>query len=104
MSEFKNIIISIIIFIIWSFGMFGFGYLLSNSRATEQLNKANRELAEQQQRYDNLIRETEERIRVADERIRNIREELSGKVVDNGQTITELSNIIEQIKRQRIDI
>lgn len=104
MSEFKNIIISIIIFILWSFGMFGFGYLLSNKRATEQLNQANRELAEQQQRYDNLIRETEERIKLTDERIRNIREELSGKVVDNGQTITELSNIIEQIKRQRIDI
>lgn len=104
MSEFKNIIISIIIFILWSFGMFGFGYLLSNSRAIKRINDTNTELAEQQQRYDNLIRETEERIKLADERIRNIREELSGKVVDNGQTITELSNIIEQIKRQRIDI
>ena len=104
MSEFQKVIISFILLILWSIGCFVSGYLLSNSRATEQLNRANRELAEQQQRYDNLIRETEERIKLADERIRNIREELSGKVVDNGQTITELSNIIEQIKRQRIDI
>ena len=84
--------------------MFGFGYLLSNSRATERIEQANQQLAEEQQRYDNLIAETEERIRVADETIRNIREELSGKVADNGQTITELSGIIEQIKRQRIDL
>lgn len=100
----KGLFMCFIVFIIWSFGMFGFGYLLSNSRATEQLNQANRELTEQQQKYDNLIRETEERIKLADERIQNIREELSGKVIDNGQAITELSNIIEQIKKQRIDL
>ncbi len=84
-------------FILWSFGMFGFGYLLSNTRATEQLNKANRELREQQQKYDELIAET-------DERIRDIREQLSAKVLDNGKATTELRAIIEQIKRQRIDL
>ena len=104
MSEIQKVIISFGLLILLCVGCFFGGYLLSNTRATEQLNKANRELAEQQQRYDNLIAETEERIRLADERIRNIREELSGKVFDNGQTITELSNIIEQIKRQRINI
>lgn len=104
MSEVKNFLIIIIIFVLCNFGCFCWGYILSNRRAIEQLDKANQQLAEEQQRYDNLIRETEERIKLADERIRNIREELSGKVVDNGQTITELSNIIEQIKRQRIDI
>ena len=100
----KGILICFVIFLLWSFGCFGFGYLLSNSRATEQLNNANRQLEEQQQKYDNLIRETEERIRETEQRISSIREELSGKVADNGQTITELSNLIEQIKRQRIDI
>ena len=104
MSEIQKVIICFGFLILLCVGCFFGGYLLSNQRATEQLNKANRQLAEQQQRYDNLIAETEERIRLADERIRNIREELSGKVVDNGQTITELSNIIEQIKRQRINI
>lgn len=97
MSEFKNLIISIIIFILWSFGCFGTGYLLSNKRATERINNANRELAEQQLKYDELIR-------VTDDRIRAIKDELRGKVKDNGQTITELSKLIEQIKRQRIDI
>ena len=96
-NDVKNIFIIIIIFIVWSFGMFGFGYLLSNRRATEQLNEANKQLEAEQQRYDNLIRET-------DERIRNIRTELLGKVSNNGETAKELTSIIEQIKRQRIDI
>lgn len=97
MSEIYKIIISFIVFILWSFGMFGFGYLLSNQRATEQLNKANRQLADEQQKYDTLVRETEERIS-------NIREELRAKLSNNDKATTELRAIIEQIKRQRIDI
>lgn len=97
MSEIYKIIISFIVFILWSFGMFGFGYLLSNQRATEQLNKANRQLADEQQKYDTLIRETEERIA-------NIREELRAKLSNNDKATTELRAIIEQIKRQRIDL
>lgn len=97
MSEIYKIIISFIVFILWSFGMFGFGYLLSNQRATEQLNKANRQLADEQQKYDTLVRETEERIS-------NIREELRAKLSNNDKATTELRAIIEQIKRQRIDL
>ena len=97
MSEIYKIIISFIVFILWSFGMFGFGYLLSNQRATEQLNNANQQLREQQQKYDTLVRETEERIA-------NIREELRAKLSNNDKATTELRAIIEQIKRQRIDI
>lgn len=100
----KAFIISFIVFFLWSFGCFFGGYLLSNSRATKRINEANQQLAEQQRKYDTLIAETEERIRLADERIQDIREQLSGKVQDNGQAITELSGIIEQIKRQRIDL
>ena len=97
MSEIYKIIISFIVFILWSFGMFGFGYLLSNQRATEQLNQANRQLADEQQKYDTLVRETEERIS-------NIREELRAKLSNNDKATTELRAIIEQIKRQRIDL
>ena len=97
MSEVKNIIISIIIFLLWSAGMFGFGYLLSNSRATERINRANQQLAEQQQRYEVLIRESEERIS-------NIRKELFGTISNNEKATTELKGIIEQIRKQRINI
>lgn len=104
MSEFQKVIISFVLLILLCIGCFFGGYLLSNSRATERIDNANRELAEQQQRYDDLIRETEERIKLADERIRNIRTELSGKILDNGEAAKELSGIIEQIRKQKLDI
>lgn len=97
MSEVKNFLIIIIIFVLCNFGCFCWGYILSNRKAIEQLDKANQQLAAEQRRYDELIR-------VTDDRIRAIKDELRGKVKDNGQTITELSKLIEQIKRQRIDI
>lgn len=97
MSEIKNIIISIIIFLLWSAGMFGFGYLLSNSRATERINRANQQLAKQQQRYETLIRESEQRIS-------DIRKKLYGTISNNEKATTELKGIIEQIRKQRINI
>ena len=97
MSEFQKVIISFVLLILLCVGCFFAGYILSNRRATEQLNEANKQLEAEQQRYDNLIRETEDRIR-------NIRTELLGKVSNNGKTAKELSGIIEQIKRQRIDL
>lgn len=97
MSEFQKVVISFVLLIVLCVGCFFAGYILSNRRATEQLNEANKQLEAEQQRYDNLIRETEDRIR-------NIRTELLGKVSNNGETAKELTSIIEQIKRQRIDI
>lgn len=98
MSEaIKGAIIGVIILFVWSFGCFGAGYLLCNRTATKQLERVNNELAEQQQRYEELIR-------LADERLQRVKEELYRKVSDNGQTITELSAIIEQIGKQRIDL
>ena len=97
MSEVYKSIISFILLVVLCGSFFLWGYLLSNSRATKRINEANNELAEQQRKYDELIKET-------DERIRDIREQLLGKVLDNGKTAKELSGIIEQIKRQRIDL
>lgn len=104
MSEVKNLLIIIIIFVLCNIGCFCWGYLLSNRRAIEQLNEANKQLEAEQQRYDNLIRETKERIREAEQRVSDIRTELLGKVSDNGETTKELSTIIEEIRKQRIDI
>lgn len=97
MSEFQKVIISFGVLILLCVGCFFAGYILSNKRATEQLNKANRQLADEQQKYASLVRETEERIS-------NIREELRAKLSNNDKATTELRAIIEQIKRQRIDI
>ena len=96
-ETFKGIIIALFVSLLWSGLCFGSGYLLCNRTATKQLERANNELTEQQQRYEELIR-------LADERLQRVKEELYGKVSDNGQTITELSAIIEQIGKQRIDL
>lgn len=104
MSEVKNFFIIFIIFFLCNTVCFFAGYLLSDRIATKRINEANQQLTEQQQKYDNLIRETEERIKLADERIQNIREELSGKVIDNGQAVAELSKLIEQIRKQKLNL
>lgn len=105
MSEiYKGVIISFCVFLLWSAGCFFAGYLLSNKRATDRINEANQQLAEQQQRYDIAIREAEERLQQTNDRLRDIREQLSAKVSDNGKATEELSGIIEQIRKQKLNI
>lgn len=96
-ETFKGFIIAFVVFMLWSFGCFCCGYLLSDRRAAERIKQTNIELAEQQQKYDDLIRKSEERIS-------NIREQLLREVSDNGKTATELSKLVEQIRKQKLDI
>ena len=98
MSEvLKGTIIAFVVFLLWSFGCFFGGYLLSNSRATKRINDTNTELAEQQRKYDELIKST-------NERIRNIRAELSQQISNNGKATEELSKLIEVIRKQKLDL
>ena len=98
MSEtIKGFIIAFVVFIVWSAGCFMSGYLLSNSRATKRINDTNTELAEQQRKYDELIKST-------NERIRNIRAELSQQISNNGKATEELSKLIEVIRKQKLDL
>lgn len=97
MNEIKNMFVIIIIFLLCNTICFFAGYLLSDRIATKRINEANQQLAEQQQKYDKLIGESEQRIS-------DIREQLLGKISDNGKTATELSRIIEQIRKQKLDV
>ena len=97
MSEIKNIIISIIIFILWSAGCFVSGYILSNRQAVKRIEQSNNELAEKQRELDELIKST-------DDRIRNIREQLLAEISNNGATTKELSKLVEQIRKQKLNI
>ena len=94
---FKSFVVTIIVIICWSLLCFGGGYLLCDRQATKRINEVNQQLAEQQQRYEELIRTSEQRIR-------NIKEELFGKISDNGTTVNELSKLIEQIRKQKLPI
>ena len=105
MSEiYKGVIISFVVFLLWSFGCFFAGYLLSNSRAVERINDTNSKLEEQQRKYDELIRTSEERIRETEQRVSDIREQLSAKISDNGKATEELSKLIEVIRKQKLDL
>lgn len=104
MNAIKGIMLACIVSLLWSGSCFFAGWLFCNRRTAEQLDRANQQITEQQRKYDEFIRDTEERIRLANERLSSIREELSGKVADNGKTSEELSKLIEQIKGQRIDL
>lgn len=111
MSEFKNFIISIVLFGAVCTGCFFGGYIFCDRNAAKRIEDTNQQLAEQQRKYDELIRKTEERIKQSEDRVReankrisDIRAELLGKVSDNGETTKELSRIIEQIEKQRITI
>ena len=97
MEAFKGIIIALFVSFLWSGLCFGAGYLLCNRTATKQLERANQQITEQQRKYDELIKST-------DERIREFTENLRGKISDDRQTITELSELVEQIGKQRIDL
>ena len=94
---FKGFVISFIFCLLWSAGCFWLGYILCDRQATKRINNINQQLAEQQQRYEELIR-------TSDERIRNLKEELFGKISDNGATVNELSKLIEQIRKQKLPI
>ena len=97
MNELQKTIISFILFILWSVGCFVSGYLLCNRSAIKRIDEANRELAEQQRKYENLIRESEQRIS-------DIREQLYGTISNNEQATEELSGLVEQIRKQKLNI
>lgn len=112
MNEFYKGIVGIIgFFIIYAAVWFFGGYFLCDRIATRKLENANQQLEAQQRKYDELIRaseerirETEARLRESNERISNIRNELLGQVSNNGEAVTELTTIIKQIEKQRINL
>lgn len=104
MSEFSKVIIGFVLLIVLCVGCFCGGYLLSNSRAAERIEQSNNELAAQQQKYDTAIRAAEERIRETEQRISDIREQLSKQVFDNGKATEELSELVETIRKQKLNV
>ncbi len=97
MSEIQRVIISFVFLALLCVGCFFGGYILSNRRAVEQLNNANQQIREQQQRYDELVKATDQRIRAA-------KEDILGKIKNNGAATAELRTIVEQIRKQKLNI
>ena len=97
MSELQKTIISFILFILWSVGCFLGGYLFCNRQAIKRINESNQQLEEKQREYDRIIAETRDRLS-------QYREQLHQQVSNNGATTTELSKLVEQIRKQKLNI
>lgn len=97
MNEIQKIISSFILLVALCTGFFFAGYLFHNKRTIEQLNRANQQLEEQQRKYEELIRTT-------DERIRNLRAAISGQVSSNQEATNELSKLIGAIQKQKLNL
>lgn len=104
MNEIKGYFTAIFIIIFWS-AICGFGgYILSNSRAIEQLEQANKQLAEQQQKNDDLIKRAREQADFANQQLRTIGDQLSQQVQSSGRATEELSELVKQIQKQKLSI
>ena len=104
MNEFKNICVDFVLLIVLCSGSFGGGYILSNSRAIRQLEQANQQLAELKQEYDRAIATAKQQTELANQQLRSIGDQLSQQVLDTGRATKELSAIIEQIRKQKLNI
>lgn len=80
------------------------GYLFSNTRAIEQLEQAHQQLAELKQEYDTAIATAREQTELANQQLRDITNKLSQQVQNDGRTTKELSKLIEQIQKQKLNI
>ena len=104
MNEIKGYFTAIFIIIFWS-AMCGFGgYILSNSRAIGHLNEANQQLAELQQEYDRVIATAREQAELANKQLRTIGDQLSQQVQSSGRATQELSELVKQIQKQKLNI
>ena len=104
MNEIKGYFTAIFIIIFWS-AICGFGgYILSNSRAIEQLEQANKQLAEKKKKNDDLIKRAREQADFANQQLRTIGDQLSQQVQSSGRATEELSELVKQIQKQKLSI
>lgn len=80
------------------------GYLFSNTRAIERIETTNQQLAELKQEYDTAITTAREQTELANQQLRDITDKLSQQVQNDGRTAKELSELIEQIQKQKLNI
>ena len=96
MSEIKNIIIIIMLFILWSIGCF-VGGILYNSRTDGKIDGRDREYTEQQQQLD-------EQIATSTTTISGITEDIQREIYISTRAVRNLQDLLEEIRKQRIDI
>ena len=96
MSEFKNVVISIIVFILWSFGCF-FAGILYNTRTNGNIDNGDTEYQREQQELD-------EQIATSTTTISNLTDDIRQEIYISTRAVGNLQELLEEIRKQRIDI
>ena len=96
MSEIKNIIIIIVLFIIWSVGCF-FGGILYNSRADGKIDDRDTEYQREQQQLN-------EQIATSTTTISGITNDIRQEIYISTRSVGNIQELLQEIRKQRIDI
>ena len=96
MSEIKNIIIIIMLFILWSIGCF-VGGILYNSRTDGKIDGRDREYQQQQQQLDGQIA-------TSTTTISGITNDIRQEIYISTRAVGNIQELLQEIRKQRIDI
>ena len=96
MSEFKNVVISIIVFILWSIGCFVAG-ILYNTRTNGNIDNGDTEYQREQQQLD-------EQIAVTTTTISGITNDIQQEIYISTRAVRNIQELLEEIRKQRIDL
>lgn len=95
-DTFKGFIMCFVVFLLWSFGCF-FGGVLYQSRTNGKIDDRDREYTEQQQQLTETIAGAETQL------YENIGQ-LEQKIYISTRAIGNLQELLQEIRKQRIDI
>lgn len=97
MSEtFKGIVISFIVFMLWSIGCF-FAGVLYNGRTNGNIDDGDSQYQQEQQKLD-------EQIATSTTTISGITEDIQREIYISTRAIRNLQDLLEEIRKQRIDL
>ena len=96
MSEIKNFIIIIVLFILWSIGCF-FGGILYNSRTNGKVDDRDREYQQQQQQLD-------EQIATSTTTISGITNDIRQEIYISTRAVGNIQELLQEIRKQRINL
>lgn len=96
MSEIYKIIISFIVFILWSAGCF-FAGILYNGRANGTINDRDTQYQQEQQQLD-------EQIATSTTTISGITNDIRQEIYISTRAVGNLQELLEEIRKQRIDL
>ena len=96
MSEIYKIIISFIVFILWSVGCF-FAGILYNGRTNGTINDRDTQYQQEQQQLD-------EQIAITTTTISGITNDMRQEIYISTRAVGNLQELLEEIRKQRIDL